>query len=268
MNAPRVLSVLALLFLLATPLVLAVTVNTSIPGITSDTNTTTAPCSMIFGFYNFAMVLGGVLALGAITYGGVKYTMAAGNPAGQSEGKAWIKDALLGLLLLAGAYLILNIINPNLTKCGLPPLTPVGGVVAPPTNPCVGVLTCAGGDGTCDGSCPLDTNGDTQACRLVGGTLQRQCVPSAAGVRCGGAINGSCPIDPSTGREEPCTDTCGFPSSCYACVVSTPGGPVCGVPLGLFGSCAQSGTSCQKSIDYNGVTTYHCCDTASPFTCH
>ncbi|MDP2598451.1 MAG: hypothetical protein Q8P49_01325, partial [Candidatus Liptonbacteria bacterium] len=38
---------------------------------------------------------------------------------------------VLGLLLLIGAYLILNVINPDITQCGLPKLTPVSTNVLP-----------------------------------------------------------------------------------------------------------------------------------------
>ena len=133
-----------LLILIATFLLVGVagaqvTVNTDIPGMTSNATGGTGICDTVFAFYNFALALGGVLALGAITYGGVKYTMAAGNPSGQSEGKAWVRDALLGLLLLAGAYMILNIINPDLTKCGLPDT--LGQLPAPPADT-VSTSTC------------------------------------------------------------------------------------------------------------------------------
>jgi hypothetical protein len=104
---------------LLTNAVLAATINTNIPGVSSsDAN----PCSTIFGFYTFALMIGGILAFVAITYGGVRYTLAAGNPSGQSEGKEWVKGALYGLLLLVGAYLILNVVNPQITTCGLPGL--------------------------------------------------------------------------------------------------------------------------------------------------
>jgi len=82
------------------------------------------PGNYINGFYQFALMIGGLLAFGAVVFGGVKYITAAGNPSGQSEGKAWIESALLGLLLLVGAYLILNTINPNLTHLDLPTLQP------------------------------------------------------------------------------------------------------------------------------------------------
>lgn len=261
------LTLVLLLVFFATGIVFAVTINPNIPGVSAtDTN----PCSTVFGFYTFALMIGGILAFAAITYGGVKYTLAAGNPSGQSEGKEWVKGAIYGLLLLVGAYLILNLINPSLTQCNLPTLgqvstTSVGGG----TNPCAGVTTCGGGDGTCEGSCPLDSSGKTQICQFVGGGPQKGCVVSSAGVACGGATNGSCPIDPSTGKEEPCVDSCGFPSSCFTCVAAKPGGPVCGVPPGQSGSCASkpAGTTCQPGVDSSGVTTFKCCLTTSPFTC-
>ncbi len=89
-----------------------------------------SPVSYVQSFYNFALAIGGILAFGAIVYGGVIYTFAAGNPSKQDEGKKWIWGALLGLLLLAGAYLVLYTINPKLVELsltGLPGLPPGGG---------------------------------------------------------------------------------------------------------------------------------------------
>ena len=133
-----------------------VQINTNIPGVSA---TETNPCSAIFSFYKFALMLSGVLAFGAIVYGGIKYTLAAGNPSGQSEGKEWVKSALLGLLLLVSAYLILNVINPNLTKCTLPKLVGVT-ITAPPTplsppsidsGSCgnLAIIPCPSSDSTC-----------------------------------------------------------------------------------------------------------------------
>ena len=81
----------------------------TIPG---QYNESSGAPGFIANVYGFALAISGVLAFAAIVYGGVKYTFAAGNPSGQSEGKEWVKGALLGLLLLAGAYLILRTINP------------------------------------------------------------------------------------------------------------------------------------------------------------
>jgi hypothetical protein len=117
---------IAFLFLAAAAYpALAVNIDTTLPGLTNNGGAATNPCSYIFSFYTFALMIGGILAFGAIVYGGVKYTMAAGNPSGQSEGKEWVKGALLGLLLLVGAYLILNVVNPDIVKCTLPT---IGGI--------------------------------------------------------------------------------------------------------------------------------------------
>lgn len=96
----------------------AVRISTNLPGVTTGSG----PVRFVANFYEFALMMGGILAFGAIVYGGIKYTFAAGDPSGQSEGKEWIKGALLGLLLLVGAWLVLNTINPDLVKLRLPAL--------------------------------------------------------------------------------------------------------------------------------------------------
>ena len=105
--------------------VFAVTISPAIPGMLTAVTTSTSPGEFVGGFYNFALMIGGVLAFGAIVYGGVLYAASAGNPSKQSEGKEWVKSALLGLLLLAGAYLILYTVNPNLVNLTLPTLSQV-----------------------------------------------------------------------------------------------------------------------------------------------
>jgi hypothetical protein len=102
----------------------AVTISAAIPGMTNVT-TSTPPGAYVSGFYDFALMIGGVLAFGAIVYGGVLYAISMGNPSRQSEGKEWIQSALIGLLLLAGATLILKTINPDLVNLNLPTLQTV-----------------------------------------------------------------------------------------------------------------------------------------------
>jgi len=63
--------------------------------------------------YQFGLAMGGFLAFAAVVYGGIKYTVSAGNPAAQGDAKSWIKSAIIGLLLLGSAALILQIINPD-----------------------------------------------------------------------------------------------------------------------------------------------------------
>lgn len=94
------------------------------------------PGGFVDNFYRFSLLAAGVLAFAAIVFGGIKYTLAAGNPSGQSEGKEWVKGALLGLLLLGGAALILRTINPELASLrlpGLPGLAPASSQTSAPT---------------------------------------------------------------------------------------------------------------------------------------
>ena len=100
----------------------------------------TGPFGAIGNLYTLALGVSGLLAFGSIVYGAIVYTLAAGNPGGQNEGKEWIKQALLGLLLLVGAYIILNTINPALVKPGLSPLADIG--ERPPAPAEGGTATC------------------------------------------------------------------------------------------------------------------------------
>ena len=100
-----------------------ITINPALPGISNISST--GPCGWVVDFYNFALLFAGILAFGAIVYGGFLYATSAGNAHKQGEGREWIWSALIGILLLAGAYLILYTINPNLTKCSLPTLSNV-----------------------------------------------------------------------------------------------------------------------------------------------
>lgn len=68
--------------------------------------------------YKFAVGIAGLLALGMIVAGGVYYTISAGSGDKQKEAKSMITSALLGVALLMGTYLILNTINPQITKLG------------------------------------------------------------------------------------------------------------------------------------------------------
>jgi hypothetical protein len=111
----------------------AVTISTNIPGTTPNPNGT-SPAAFVGNFYQYALMIGGVLAFVVIVYGGVRYMASAGNPSGQSDAKEWIESALLGLLLLIGAYFVLNVINPQLTTLALPPLQPLN-IQASPTPP-------------------------------------------------------------------------------------------------------------------------------------
>lgn len=103
-----------------------VTINTNIPGASPSDSIQ----GVISNFYSFALIIAGILAFGAVVWGGIKYATGRGNPTAESEGKSWITNALLGLLLLGGAWIVLYTVNPNLVSLtdpskGLPGLSAV-----------------------------------------------------------------------------------------------------------------------------------------------
>jgi hypothetical protein len=128
----KILAVLGLLALIVLPaLAFAATqISVGIPG-TNSNGSAAPPGAFIANFYQFALLIGGILAFGAIVFGGVKYAASAGNPSAESDAKEWIWGALIGLLLLAGAYLVLNVINPQLVNLNLPTLN---GIQVPSSN--------------------------------------------------------------------------------------------------------------------------------------
>lgn len=68
----------------------------------------------IGGLYVYALTIVGVVALGAIIFWGVVYTLSAGMVSKKQDAVDGITQAVYGLLLLLGAYLILYTINPSL----------------------------------------------------------------------------------------------------------------------------------------------------------
>lgn len=77
------------------------------------------PAQYIYIAYNFAMGAGGLLAMLMIVWGGIVYTVSAGNPGKQDDAKDRIKNAVYGLVFLAGSYLLLYTIDPKLTVLSL-----------------------------------------------------------------------------------------------------------------------------------------------------
>ena len=119
----------------------SVTINPSVPFVTVNT----VP-GLIQGLYLFALSLAGVLAFGAIVYGGVKYATGRGNPGAETDARSWITGALLGLLLLAGAYIILQTVNPALVTLGIPQLPALRSAGTLPSVPvATTTASCFGG---------------------------------------------------------------------------------------------------------------------------
>ena len=64
--------------------------------------------------FNFTIMIAGLLAFFMLVFGGFRYLTSAGNPAAQKDAKDILTSAILGLLLLLGSYLLLQVINPDI----------------------------------------------------------------------------------------------------------------------------------------------------------
>ena len=69
--------------------------------------------------FTLSLTVGAFLSLGIIMIAGFKYLTSIGNPAILEEAKDQIFSAILGLLILLSSWLILNAVNPALTKSEL-----------------------------------------------------------------------------------------------------------------------------------------------------
>jgi len=69
---------------------------------------------LVAWFYYFIIGIAGLSAFIMLTWGGFQYLTSAGNPTSISDAKDKIKSAFLGLLIILIAWLVLQVINPDL----------------------------------------------------------------------------------------------------------------------------------------------------------
>ena len=86
---------------------------------------TGTPAGYIARLYQFGLMIAGLAAFGSIIYGLLLYVLSAGNIGSQQDARDQITQAILGLALLFGAYLILYTINPNLVSLANPAVEPL-----------------------------------------------------------------------------------------------------------------------------------------------
>ena len=80
-----------------------------------DLNKDQGLAQIVAWLYAFIVGISGLAAFVMIVWGGVQWMTSTGNPTKTSEAKDRIKMALLGLLLILASFLILQVINPELT---------------------------------------------------------------------------------------------------------------------------------------------------------
>lgn len=80
-------------------------------GITVDGSLLSKYIALLFNWLIGAI---GVVTVAYLAFGGMQWLAAAGNASGINKAKETIRDSLIGMLLVAGSYTMLYVINPNL----------------------------------------------------------------------------------------------------------------------------------------------------------
>jgi hypothetical protein len=126
-----------------------------LPGIGDETGQTTTLEKYLPRAFNLTVAIAAGLAFVVITFGGLMYAT-SDSISGKEDGKGYIKNAITGLILVIGSYVILYTINPQILNLNLR-------IDAPVINGAVegGVTTVSGGNRVgCQGVCSYTyTNG-------------------------------------------------------------------------------------------------------------
>ncbi len=80
----------------------------------------TTPDELIAWLYYFIIGISGFSAFFMFVWGGFEWTSSMGNPSKIKEAQDRIKAAAIGLIVILSAYLILQVINPELTTFEFP----------------------------------------------------------------------------------------------------------------------------------------------------
>lgn len=114
---------------------------------TEAITTNTAIQAYLVRIYQFAIGISGITAVGMIVWGAINMSIYTGRIDRYEEGKTMIYQALFGLVLLFGSYLLLQTINPEIVQLKEPggnliPLPKATSTAAGPDTK----SSCGGGD--------------------------------------------------------------------------------------------------------------------------
>jgi len=117
------LTIISLCLLLPSVSLAAISLNLNYPSFGGfDLNTNQNLDQIVAWFYYFIVGISGFAAFIMLVWGGFQYLTSAGNPTQISDAKDRMQKALLGLLLILASWLILQVINPDLTILKTPSL--------------------------------------------------------------------------------------------------------------------------------------------------
>ena len=91
-----------------------VVMETDACGVTTSRVSVPWIAQVIRGYYAYAIIIAGLLAAVMMMWGGFQWLTSAGDASKVGAAKQRIENALIGLVLVFGAYVILDFVNPNL----------------------------------------------------------------------------------------------------------------------------------------------------------
>ena len=94
----------------------------AVPGVQTPMTTKTALPDYLRYVFTFTIIISGLVAFGAMIYGGILYLTSTGDPTKISDAKDQVIASFLGLIIILSSFLILNTINPQLVLPAAPPL--------------------------------------------------------------------------------------------------------------------------------------------------
>jgi len=102
-----------------------------IPGLPPLSENPTLP-EYVRYLYFFSIIISGLIAFASLVYGGFRYLASAGSPVAMADARDQITAGVTGLIILLASFMILNILNPQLTflrfsKLGPQPINSVCG---------------------------------------------------------------------------------------------------------------------------------------------
>ena len=105
----------------------------TVPGATPPSAQTSLPGYVKYVF-TFIIVASGIIGLIVLIIGGIRYSTSTGQPEKLKQAKSQILSAFWGIIILLGSYIILSIINPQLTilDIGKMPKIPTAELPPPP----------------------------------------------------------------------------------------------------------------------------------------
>lgn len=95
-------------------LVFARELEVQLPGEGAPTTTSVLLTDYVRYIFNFIIAISGFIIFGVIVFSGVQLLTQAQNPGALGEAKSRIFDAIIGLIVIFGAYVLLTTINPQI----------------------------------------------------------------------------------------------------------------------------------------------------------